>query len=139
MAQRCFSAETDAAAGVDIAHEALGFGMGDVVLLEILKARDRLPKFDSPMDVYVLIEDEALRSHSLKLIHDLRAAGYAVEYPLTPTTSDKQFKRALELHARYTFKLERNADGELVVKLKNLSTREEKMIVFGEGGAAPKV
>ena len=41
---------------------ALGFGMGDVVLLEILKARGLLPKFDSPMDVYVLIEDEALRA-----------------------------------------------------------------------------
>ena len=40
---------------------ALGFGMGDVVLLELLKERGLLPKFDSPMDVYVLIEDEAMR------------------------------------------------------------------------------
>src|SRR5579859_1294110 len=58
---------------------ALGFGMGDVVLLELLKARGRLPKFDSPMDVFVLIEDENLRAQSLKLVHDLRASGYAVE------------------------------------------------------------
>ncbi len=76
---------------------ALGFGMGDVVLLELLKERGLLPKFDSPMDVFVLIEDEALRPQSLKLIHDLRAAGFAVEYPLTPAKSDKQFKRAQEL------------------------------------------
>ncbi|MEI8291987.1 MAG: ATP phosphoribosyltransferase regulatory subunit, partial [Verrucomicrobiota bacterium] len=61
---------------------ALGFGMGDVVLLELLKARKLLPKFDAPMDVFVLIEDENLRADSLKLVHDLRAAGYAVEYPL---------------------------------------------------------
>ncbi len=40
---------------------ALGFGMGDVVLLELLKARGLLPKFDSTMDVFVLIEDESLR------------------------------------------------------------------------------
>ena len=54
---------------------ALGFGMGDVVLLELLKARGLLPKFDSTTDVFVLIEDESLRAQSLKLIHDLRAGG----------------------------------------------------------------
>src|SRR5580765_4357574 len=40
---------------------ALGFGMGDVVLLELLKARDLLPKFDGALDVFCLIEDETLR------------------------------------------------------------------------------
>jgi histidyl-tRNA synthetase len=41
---------------------ALGFGMGDVVLLELLKARGLLPKFDAGVDVFCLIEDEALRA-----------------------------------------------------------------------------
>ena len=109
---------------------ALGFGMGDVVLLELLKERGLLPKFDSPMDVYVLIEDEALRPHSLKLIHDLRAAGYAVEYPITPTKSDKQFKRAQELKVARTVRLENDA----YVRIRNLKTREE--IVTGIAGAA---
>ena len=62
---------------------ALGFGMGDVVLLELLKARGLLPKFDANVDVFILIEDENLRAHSLKLVQDLRTAGYAVEYSLT--------------------------------------------------------
>jgi histidyl-tRNA synthetase len=109
---------------------ALGFGMGDVVLLEILKARGLLPKFDSPMDVYVLIEDESLRKDSLKLIHDLRAAGFAVEYPLTFTKSDKQFKRAQELKVAHTVRLENDA----YVRIRNLKTREE--IVTGISGAA---
>src|SRR6185436_14911966 len=59
---------------------ALGFGMGDVVLLELLKARNLLPPFDATTDVFVLIEDEGLRPQSLKLIHNLRAAGFAVDY-----------------------------------------------------------
>ena len=54
------------------------------------------------MDVYVLIEDESLRPQSLKLVQDLRAAGYAVEYPLTPAKPDKQFKRAQELKVALT-------------------------------------
>ncbi len=109
---------------------ALGFGMGDVVLLELLKARGLLPKFDSDIDGWCLIEDETLREPSLELVQHLRAAGYAVDYPLVSAKSDKQFKRAVELQARYTFRLERQPGGELSVKLKNLATREEKTILF---------
>ena len=100
---------------------ALGFGMGDVVLLELLKARGLLPKFDAPMFIYVLVEDEALRPQTLKLVHDLRAAGYAVEYPLTPAKPDKQFKRAQELKVTFTARLE---SGDYV-RLRNLATRVE--------------
>lgn len=109
---------------------ALGFGMGDVVLLELLKERGLLPKFDTPMDVFVIIEDEALRRESLKLVHDLRAAGYAVEYPLTPAKGDKQFKRAQELKVGHTVRL----DNDAYVRVRNLKTREE--IVTGIAGAA---
>ena len=109
---------------------ALGFGMGDVVLLELLKARGRLPKFDSPMDVYVLIEDEALRPQSLKLVQDLRAAGYAVDYPLTPAKPDKQFKRAQELKVAHTVRLESDA----YVRIRNLKTRKE--VVAGANDVA---
>jgi len=109
---------------------ALGFGMGDVVLAELLKARGLLPKFDSQMDVFVLIEDEALRPISLKLVHDLRAAGYAVEYPITPAKADKQFKRAQELKVAYTARLENDA----YVRIRNFKTRDE--IVTGLEGAA---
>jgi histidyl-tRNA synthetase len=105
---------------------ALGFGMGDVVLLELLKARGLLPKFDAAVDVMVLIEDENLRAQSLKLAHDLRAAGYAVEYPLTPAKPDRQFKRAQELKVGFTVRVESDA----CVRIRNLKTREE--IVAGE-------
>jgi histidyl-tRNA synthetase len=100
---------------------ALGFGMGDVVLAELLKARGLMPQFDSQVDVFVMIEDEALRPASLKLLHDLRAAGYAVEYPLTQMKPDKQFKRAQELKAAFTARLDNDAQ----VRMRNLRTREE--------------
>src|SRR5207302_8161219 len=43
---------------------ALGFGFGDVVLVELLKERGLLPKFDAGLDAFILIEDEALRPQS---------------------------------------------------------------------------
>jgi histidyl-tRNA synthetase len=109
---------------------ALGFGMGDVVLLELLKARGLLPKFDATTDIFVLIEDEGLRAQSLKLIHDLRARGFAVEYPLTPAKPDKQFKRAQELKVAHTVRLE-NSD---YVRIRDFKTRKE--IVAGTNDAA---
>jgi len=109
---------------------ALGFGMGDVVLLELLKARGLLPQFDATTDVFVLIEDENLRSQSLKLVQDLRAAGYAVEYPLTSAKPDKQFKRAQELKVAHTVRLE----NEDYVRIRNLKDRKE--IVAGVADAA---
>jgi histidyl-tRNA synthetase len=109
---------------------ALGFGMGDVVLLELLKARGLLPKFDSTTDVFVLIEDEALRPQSLRLVQDLRAAGYAVEYPLTAVKPDKQFKRAQELKTANVVQLE-NSD---YVRIRDLRARKE--IVVGVADAA---
>jgi len=100
---------------------ALGFGMGDVVLLELLKARSLLPPFDATTDVFVLVEDETLRPQSLNLVQDLRAAGFAVEYALTPGKPDKQFKRAQELKSSFTVKL----DSESYARIRNLKTRQE--------------
>jgi histidyl-tRNA synthetase len=105
---------------------ALGFGFGDVVLLELLKARNALPPFDAALDAFCLIEDESLRNDSLKLVQDLRDVGLVVDYSLTPARPDKQFKRAQELKAPRTVKLERTASGELQVKMKTLGNREER-------------
>jgi histidyl-tRNA synthetase len=111
---------------------ALGFGMGDVVLLELLKARKLLPAFDANVDVFCTIENEALRAQSLKLIQELRSAGLVVEYPLTPTKPDKQFKRALELKAARTVRLEQAEGGELKVRIKDLKTRTETSVAANE-------
>ena len=73
-------------------------------------------------------EDETLRADSLNVVQQLREAGKAVDYSLTPAKGDKQFKRALELGAAHTVRLERGADGAVVAKVKNLKTREERAV-----------
>ena len=81
---------------------ALGFGMGDVVLADLLAERKLIPSLKSTIDVFVLVEDETLRDQSLSVVQALRESGVSVEYSLTPAKGDKQFKRALELNARFT-------------------------------------
>lgn len=114
---------------------ALGFGMGDVVLLELLKDRRRLPAFKPAVEVFCLVEEETLRPASLRLVHDLRAAGCVTDYFLTPAKPDKQFKRALELNAKYTVRLCQAPDGSCQARVKNLATREEQAVPPGEAAA----
>ncbi len=111
---------------------ALGFGMGDVVLLEFLKCRQLLPQLTATVDLFCVIEDEALRSESLKLVQELRWAGFVVEYPLTPAKPDKQHKRAQELKARRVFRVVRDDRQQLAVSSKDFRTREEATLSVDE-------
>ncbi len=110
----------------------LGFGMGDVVLTELLKDRDLLPKAAQGPDAFVIIEDESLRSECLRLIQQLREAGIVIDYGLTAAKSDKQFKRAQEQKAHFTVKLERDSDGSLHARIKNLVSRSEERFAATE-------
>lgn len=103
---------------------ALGFGMGDVVLTELLKSRGRLPEASSAIDVYVLIEDESRRKASLEVANTLRLEKINVEYALTPSGGNKQFKKAKELKARFTLKLDGEATSATYF-LKRLETGDE--------------
>lgn len=110
----------------------LGFGMGDVVLAELLKARGRVPKLGAGIDAFVLIEDESLRPESIALVQRLRESGRAIDFPLTAAKGDKQFKRALDLGAARTVRLERSAEGAVMARVKDLATRTEAVVAPSE-------
>jgi histidyl-tRNA synthetase len=115
--------------GVDL--PALGFGMGDVVLGELLKDRGLLPKADWGLDCYVVITDETLRAEALKLIHQLRDEGIAVNYAFTETKVGKQFESASASGARYALVIGPDEWKSGEAKLKNLSTGEERRLPAG--------
>jgi histidyl-tRNA synthetase len=117
---------------------ALGFGMGDVVLTELLKANGLLPKFGAGVDVFCAIEDESLRNDTLGVVQTLRNAGCATEYPLVAGKADKQFKRAQELGATALVRLTRTEAGTVQATVRNLSTREETSMPAAEVAAMLK-
>jgi histidyl-tRNA synthetase len=110
---------------------ALGFGMGDVVLTELLKDRHLLPGPDWKLDCYVVIAEEALRGDALKLIHQLRDEGIAVNYAFTETKVGRQFESASGSGARYALVIAPNEWKAGEVKLKNLATGEERRLPAG--------
>ena len=61
---------------------ALGFGMGDVVLGELLKDAQRVPPQAAKLDALLVAVSGEDVPFVLRLAHDLRDEGYAVEYSL---------------------------------------------------------
>jgi histidyl-tRNA synthetase len=111
---------------------ALGFGMGDVVLANLLaelphtKARmDAWCAAQSACDAYVVVAKEELRPQALGLVQRLREAGHRVDYALTAVKVGKQFQAAENLGARRAILV---GDEWPQVKVKTLATREETLV-----------
>jgi histidyl-tRNA synthetase len=97
---------------------ALGFGMGDVVLAELLRARGRMPERTPSVDVWVAYGDAALLDEAMRVARRLRDRGRSVEYALGGQQLSRQLKAADAAGARDVLVLQ-PADlerGEAVVR-----------------------
>ncbi|HEX2778805.1 MAG TPA: histidine--tRNA ligase [Gemmatimonadaceae bacterium] len=80
---------------------ALGFGMGDVVLGELLRARGLMKAAAKPIDVWVAGGERTVdMQRVMSLAAALRREGLAVEYSLRPQQIAKQFKAAATAGAK---------------------------------------
>jgi histidyl-tRNA synthetase len=114
---------------------AIGFGMGDAVMLEFLKevpvATQREEAFHaatSACEVYLVIADEAERSHAVSLAQQLRDAGLRVAFSLAPERIGKQFSAAENSGASFAVII---GSEWPQLKVKRLSTREEVVVPVG--------
>ena len=102
--------------GVDL--PALGFGMGDVVLGELLRDRGLAPAAASSIDVFLAAISEEDLAELLGLARELRDAGFRVEYALSPQAVGKQLKLADARNARAAIVIgpDDRARGEVMLK-----------------------
>jgi len=88
------------AIGGGTALPALGFGMGDVVLTELLRARQLLPATDASVDYWLTADEGVPITRIMAEAAQLRAQGFSVEYALRHQTPNKQRKSANAAGAR---------------------------------------
>jgi histidyl-tRNA synthetase len=79
---------------------ALGFGMGDVVLGELLRSKGLMRPADSSADYWIAAEETVPIEQVMGEAARLRAQGNAVEYALRPQSVSKQKKAAQASGAR---------------------------------------
>jgi histidyl-tRNA synthetase len=109
--------------GVDL--PMVGFGMGDVVLGELIEDRDGPPVAGASADIFVVTVSVADVFTALDLSHALRERGLRVEYALRRMTVGKQLELAATRCARHAVVLgpDERAAGEAVVR--ELSSKQE--------------
>jgi histidyl-tRNA synthetase len=106
---------------------ALGFGMGDVVLGELIAEtpaalETRARWHQSAAEIYVVIAKEERRADALHAMQQMREQGFRVDFPLSPAKVGKQFQTAEQLGARFAVLVGEEWPD---VKIKILATREE--------------
>ena len=80
-------------AGIDL--PCVGFGMGDVVLGELLKEKGRVTEAPSQLDAFLIAVSGEDVAFVLKLARELRDRGIAVEYALRHAPIRKQLELAV--------------------------------------------
>jgi histidyl-tRNA synthetase len=73
---------------------ATGFGMGDVVLGELLSDRGLVPTFQRELDYFVVVVSAQERPEALRIAQALRESGKSVAYSLRDQSLLKQMKVA---------------------------------------------
>ncbi|MEP6507480.1 MAG: histidine--tRNA ligase [Gemmatimonadales bacterium] len=117
--------------GVDL--PALGFGMGDVVVGELLRKRGMIPETPARTDYWVAGEDESLTSQVMSVAAELRKRDRSVEYSLKPQQLSRQLKSASAAGASHAvlLKHDRFSAGEITVKdLKSGSEQSVQLTEF---------
>lgn len=102
----------------DVDLPALGFGMGDVVLGELLRARGLMPAARTGSDFYVAAEYPVTDADVIGVATALRRTGASVEYAFTRGPLGRQRKSAWSGQASYIVEV-RPVDGTLLLHVRD--------------------
>jgi histidyl-tRNA synthetase len=108
--------------------EALGFGMGDVVLSLMLRDRGLLPSPPPRVDVVVIPVGNELAGAARELTGLLRRSGFRAETPFSPAGVGKDLKAASRDRASFAIIVGPDEWSERSANLKNLKSGEERRV-----------
>lgn len=104
---------------------AVGFGMGDVTVGDLLDLVGKGGSSERPPEAYFVIGCEEARTPALKMASRLRRAGIAAEYSFKVQAFGKQFKQADASGAKFAVVLGAEELAGGFVKVKNLRDSSE--------------
>jgi len=119
---------------------AVGFGMGDVVLSELLGDRELLPEAEERVDLFVVAITPEQRALALEVVRAQRARGMSVLYPLSEQSVRKQFSQAASVGARQVIVLGPDEVERGMGVVREMDRGEEREVPLGalvEGGGGP--
>lgn len=119
-----------ALAGIDV--PALGFGMGDVVLGELLKERKLAADSVRRVDVFVIPVDESVRAEVMRVVSELRKAGKSTQFSYKPAGVGKALKAAAAGGARQAIVIGPDEVKSRSIVVKDLDSGQERKTTLQE-------
>ncbi len=104
---------------------AVGFGMGDVTLRDLLEAKKLLPAYADGPDFFVMVLGADARAAALEDVANLRRAGFRVEYNLRDGKFGKLAQQAETAGAKYALVYGGEEVAKGVTKVRSLTDRTE--------------
>jgi histidyl-tRNA synthetase len=111
---------------------AVGFGMGDVVLGELLRDRNLAPETVPEIDYFIVIIGEEHRELALAIAHKQRDRGAGVQYALREQSVRKQFVAAGNAGAREVIVLGPDEVARDHAVLRDMASGEEREVPLEE-------
>jgi len=110
---------------------AVGFGMGDVVLSELLEERGLVPEADPSVDLFVVAITPDERALALDVARAQRERGRSVVYALSEQSVRKQFSQAASAGAREVVVLGPDEVSREVAVIREMESGEEREVALG--------
>ncbi|HSJ05345.1 MAG TPA: histidine--tRNA ligase [Longimicrobiales bacterium] len=104
----------------------VGFGMGDVVLGELLRDRALLPSTEPAVDAFLVLFEDESRPLLLSIAQALRGAGFSVLYALRNAAVGRQLKEANARGARRVILLGPDEVRRGAITLRVMATGEQR-------------
>jgi len=111
---------------------AVGFGMGDVVLGELLADRGLVPGYRRTVDYVLVTIGAEQRASAYRLAHELRERGCSVVFSLRDQGVRKQFRAAETEGAANVLVLGPEESERGTVKVRHMTTGEEREMSVAE-------
>ena len=111
---------------------AVGFGMGDVVIGELLSIKNLNRIESDKVDIFIVILEENQRPLALKMAHQKRAEGLSVLYSLKSDSLRKQLEMASKAGAHQAIILAPKELEKNLVLVKDLQNGEQEEVRLDE-------
>ncbi len=117
---------------------AVGFGMGDIVLWELLKDLGRVQGALTGVDAYLVDAEEDLFADVLRIVADLRRYGVAAEFSYKRQNLGKQLKAASQRAARFVLIVGAKFRSGRIVEVKDMQTGQQREVPLADLLANPR-
>ncbi len=111
---------------------AVGFGMGDVVLADLLADRKLVPDFQRGVDHFIVVIGDEQASLARRVARALRDAGRSVVYGVRGQSVRKQFSAAANEGARDVIILGPDEVARQVAMLRDMASGDEREVPLAE-------